>query len=38
VLKAAMPMIGAAGGCPSRLPKNGLFEKSKTPPSEATSQ
>ena len=32
---AAMPMIGAAGGDPPRLPENGLFEKSNTSPSDA---
>ena len=34
-LKAARPMIGAGGGSPARLPRNGLFEKSKIPPSDA---
>ena len=30
-LNAASPMIGAASGLPPRLPRNGLFEKSKMP-------
>src|SRR5581483_4949928 len=35
-LRAATDTIGAAGGFAPREPRNGLVEKSKIPPSEAT--